>query len=155
MRLPSGSWHAANSNPTHPSRVGSRNLVGSPSWFTSKSQHDRNLSSRAEGWTTQNWAQKRSPKYENGTSQIFTIIYIWVCSCCSCCSDHGTIDGSKWIQNQGTCLLGPAAKELHRGMEHHHHEVARRTERLVHRRKIRWFLELKTIVTICFAFVDL
>ena len=40
------------------------------------------------------------------------------------------------------------AKELHRGMEHHHHEVARRTERLVHRRKIRWFLELKTIVTV-------
>ena len=136
----------------HIPHVKCRNLVGSPSWFTS-SQHDRNWSSheglKAE-WTTQNWAQKRSP--ENGTSQIFTIIYILVCSCCSCCScclDHGTIDGSKWIRNQ----MEPAlVKELHRGMEHHHHEVARRTERLVHRRKIRWFLELINYSNYLFCF---
>ena len=34
------------------------------------------------------------------------------------------------------------AKELHRGMEHHPHEVARCTERLVRRRKIRYLLDL-------------
>ena len=43
-------------------------------------------------------------------------------------------------------------KELHRGMEHHHHEVARRTERLVHRRKIRWFLELINYSNYLFCF---